>query len=188
MSADGDRSVKGGWSALARPDEDSLVASARTDRVAFGVLYDRYLPMVYHYVARRVGDPATAEDITAAVWEHALSAIERYEIRGLPFAAWLYRIAGNLVVSHYRHASHVADVELGRAQDVAPEDRAEDRTMVRQALARLSHDDQELLGLCYYAGLTPPEIAEVLGCGVVAVHKRLHRARQRLRVAIEGRP
>ena len=59
-------------------DEDWLVEAARTDRQAFGVLYDRHFDAIYHYIARRVGDQATAEDLAGAVWERALIAIERY--------------------------------------------------------------------------------------------------------------
>lgn len=65
-------------------DEDGLVEAARTDRQAFGVLYDRHFDAIYHYIARRVGDAETAEDIASHVWERALKAIERYEIRGFP--------------------------------------------------------------------------------------------------------
>jgi RNA polymerase sigma-70 factor, ECF subfamily len=168
-------------------DEDWLVRAARTDRQAFGVLYDRYFEAVYHYVARRVGDAGVAEDITSAVWERALTAIERYEIRGVPFAAWLYRIAGNLVTNHHRqrrlwrfvpllsqHAADTGGVEI------------EEESAVRAAFRSLSSADQEALSLFYFAGLTPPEMATVLDCSVPAVHKRLHRARGRLREQLEG--
>jgi len=167
--------------------EDRLVEAARTDRQAFAVLYDRYVDIIYHYIARRVGDSLVAEDLTSAVWERALSAIERYEIRGLPFAAWLYRIAGNLVANHYRRQRLLKMV--GFEEQVPARDtrgQADDRAVVEQAMAGLSTADQEVLGLCYYAGLAPPEIAEVLGCAPAAVHKRLHRARERLRRRIEG--
>jgi RNA polymerase sigma-70 factor, ECF subfamily len=186
VSADADSRVIWGWSGHDPHDEDWLVEAARTDRAAFGVLYDRYCRAVYHYIARRVGDPDVAEDLTGAVWERALIAIERYEIRGVPFAAWLYRIAGNLVANHHRRRRLVQMVSFSRAHDVSSEGRSDEKTMVRQALLQLSADDQEVLGLCYYAGLTPPEIADVLGCTPAAVHKRLHRARERLRHRIEG--
>jgi RNA polymerase sigma-70 factor (ECF subfamily) len=172
------------------PDEDTLVAAARTDRAAFGVLYDRYFDDIYNYIARRTGDQDTAEDIAAATWERALSAIDRFELRGVPFLAWLYRIAGNQVANHHRERARRTDIPL----DPSAEDTRSDsmgsvlrRRDVEEALAQLSESDQEILGLCYYSGLNPQEIATVVGSSQAAVHKRLHRARQRLRSVLEGR-
>lgn len=168
-------------------DEDQLVEAARHDREAFGVLYDRYFDDIFHYVARRVGDERVAEDLTGAVWERALVAIERYELRGVPFAAWLYRIAGNLVANHHRKQSAWRLVPfVGDRGEAAGYEAADERAAVREAMKRLSNADQEVLGLCYFAGLTPAEIGGVLGCSASAVHKRLHRARVRLRGHIEG--
>ncbi|MEO8083600.1 MAG: sigma-70 family RNA polymerase sigma factor [Ardenticatenales bacterium] len=170
-------------------DEEWLVEAARHDRQAFGQLYDRHFDAIYHYVARRVGDEALAEDLTAAVWERALIAIERFELRGVPFAAWLYRIAGNLIANHHRRARLVSFVPflpnaIPGAESGA--DQIDERTAVREAFQTLAEGDREVLSLCYHAGLTPPEIADVLGCSPAAVHKRLHRARQRLRQQLEG--
>jgi len=172
------------WSALS---EEALVEAARTDRAAFGALYDRHFAKIYAYIARRVGDEETAEDISAAVWERALVAIERFEVRGVPFAAWLYRIAGNLVANHHRRGKLLSFVTFKPQHDrgVADSERLERRAIVRQAMAQLSVADQEVLGLGYYAGLAPPQIADVLGCSIAAVHKRLHRARKRLRALLE---
>ncbi len=168
-------------------DEDWLVEAARTDRQAFGALYDRHVDAVYHYIARRVGDETVAEDLTAAVWERALRAIESYELRGVPFAAWLYRIAGNLVANHHRQQKLRQLVPFTRRHArTDPHERLDERAAVRAALSQLSGADQEVLGLYYFAGMTPPEIADVLACTPTAVHKRLHRARERLRQHLEG--
>ncbi len=172
---------------MAQSEEDLLVEAARTDREAFGVLYDRYVDKVYHYIIRRVGDESAAEDLTAAVWERALGAIETYEIRGLPFAAWLYRIAGNMVANYHRRRNLWQLVPLTRRQARPdPRHRIDERAAVREAMSKLSDSDQEVLGLYYFAGLAPPEMADVLGCTTTAVHKRLHRARERLRKHIEA--
>lgn len=174
-------------------DEDWLVEAAHHDRQAFGQLYERHVDAIYHYVARRVGDEALAEDLTAAVWERALIAIERYEMRGVPFIAWLYRIAGNVIANHHRRSRLVSFVAFlpqinpqmnQGAQSSA--DQIDERTAVREAFNALADSDREVLSLCYHAGLTPPEIADVLSCSPAAVHKRLHRARQRLRQHLEG--
>ncbi len=169
-------------------DEDWLVEAARTDREAFGLLYDRYFDTVYNYIARRVDSAELAEDISAAVWERVLISIERYELRGVPFAAWLYRIAGNQIANHRRRRHLLAFVPF-KPQHSAPDEpqvRYDERRAVRDALQDLSHADQEVLGLYYFSGLKPPEIADVLGCTPAAVHKRLHRARTRLKRRLEG--
>lgn len=168
-------------------DEDRLVEAARFDREAFGVLYDRYFDDIYHYIARRVEDTEAAEDIAAATWERALVAIARYEVRGLPFLAWLYRIAGNLIANHHRQRSAHRRAASSTPPS-APSDtgRIEERETVGAALLTLSEVDQEILGLRYFAGLKPREIAGVLGCSEAAAHKRLHRARTRLRASLEA--
>jgi RNA polymerase sigma-70 factor (ECF subfamily) len=189
LSAEDASRVKRGWSDRDPHDEDWLVEAARTDREAFGILYDRYFDAIYHYIARRVGDEQIAEDLSGAVWERALTAIERYELRGVPFSAWLYRIAGNQVANHHRKRKLWTLVPFaGQRGTTSGATRSDERTMVREALTQLSEGDQEVLSLCYYSGLTPPEIADVLGCSPAAVHKRLHRARARLRRLIEGDP
>lgn len=168
-------------------DEDWLVEAARTDRQAFAVLYDRHFDAIYHYIARRVGDQASAEDLAGAVWERALIAIERYEVRGVPFVAWLYRIAGNLVANHHRKRRLWQLVPFGPTHAATnATSRVDDHTALDAALTAIPTADQEILSLFYYAGLTPPEIADILDCTPAAVHKRLHRARERLRLCLEG--
>jgi RNA polymerase sigma-70 factor, ECF subfamily len=168
-------------------DEQALVEAARSDRQAFGRLYDRYFDSIYNYIYRRVGDLEAAEDLTSATWERALVAIGRYETRGLPFGAWLFRIAGNLVANYHRERAAHRQVPLDTAPLVGAEFSlsADDRNAVHAALGQLSDSDQEILGLVYFAELPPPEIAAVLGCSAAAVHKRLHRARIRLRERYE---
>lgn len=169
-------------------DEDWLVEAARTDREAFGLLYDRYFDTVFNYIARRVESAELAEDISAAVWERVLISIERYEVRGVPFAAWLYRIAGNQIANHRRRRKLLSFVPFAprHASPDESESGYDERRAVRDALKELSEPDQEVLGLYYFSGLKPPEIADVLGCTPAAVHKRLHRARLRLKRRLEG--
>lgn len=168
-------------------DEGTLVKAARTDRQAFAALYDLYADRIYHYIARRVSSEPIAEDLASATWERALAAIERFEFRGTPFSAWLYRIAGNLIANHYRQDRAHPESELDSQRAVSAGLGAlAERQEVRNALMRLSESDQELIGLCYFAGLTPAEIADVLGVSPAAIHKRLHRARERLRILLES--
>ncbi len=88
--------------AQAEPDDATLVEQARTDPEAFGVLYDRYCAPIHRYVARRLPEPQSAEDVTAEVFFKALRALDSYRPQTAPFSAWLYRIAANAVVDVLR--------------------------------------------------------------------------------------
>jgi RNA polymerase sigma-70 factor, ECF subfamily len=82
--------------------DGSLAVRAAGEPAAFAELYDRYLPRVYRYAYRRLGSHSDAEDLAAQTFQRALEAIGRYEERGLPFGAWLFRIAHNLIVDRRR--------------------------------------------------------------------------------------
>ncbi|MDE3092084.1 MAG: sigma-70 family RNA polymerase sigma factor, partial [Chloroflexota bacterium] len=92
--------------------EESLIARAAHEADAFGVLYERYVDRIYNYVYYRTGNVHDAEDLTARVFYRALSHIYDYDQHGAPFAAWLYRIAHNLVANWYRDRSRRRDLRL----------------------------------------------------------------------------
>jgi RNA polymerase sigma-70 factor (ECF subfamily) len=174
-------------------DENALVEAARTDRRAFGELYDRYFDATYNYIYRRVGDHEAAEDLTSATWERALGAVARYETRGLPFAAWLFRIAGNLVSNYHRERQSrrvvpweaVASGTAGAGPRDAHSE-SDDRELVRAVLASLAPGDREVLSLCYFGGLSAEQLGATLGCSAVAANKRLQRARSRFGAQLEA--
>ena len=83
-------------------DERLLVEAAQRDPARFADLYENNFERVYAYVVRRVGDRAETEDLVSEVFHHALAHLKRYEWRGIPFAAWLYRIAANLISDRWQ--------------------------------------------------------------------------------------
>jgi len=93
-------------------DEVSLINLARTDPEAFGVLYERYVERIYNYVYFRVGNPNDAEDLTSKVFFKALKSIGGYKHMGLPFSAWLYRIAHNLVANYHRDRLRAKEISI----------------------------------------------------------------------------
>src|SRR3712207_5367797 len=93
------------------PDEGALVAAAQRDPRDFGPLYELYVDRIYRYAYRRVGTHHEAEDITAQTFQQALQALPNYQWRGLPFGAWLFRIAGNIINRRGRTSGREVAVE-----------------------------------------------------------------------------
>src|SRR3972149_11892785 len=94
-------------------DDAALVARAKAEGEAFGVLYERYVKKIYNYMYYRTGNERDAEDLTARVFQRALAHLEHYTERGLPFSAWLYRIAPHLVANWPRGQGRHKGVPLG---------------------------------------------------------------------------
>jgi RNA polymerase sigma-70 factor (ECF subfamily) len=172
-------------------DEQTLAVCAKSDRAAFGVLYDRYVERVYGYCHRRLPTPEEAEDATSQVFTRALAALPRYREDGPSFAAWLFAIAHNVVVDELRsRREHERgrpwgdeEVAVGADLAVGPEESAliaEDVLELRALLARLPAEQARLIEL-RLAGLTDKEIAFVLGRSHGAVRVAQHRAVRRLR-------
>ena len=155
----------------AQADDESLAKRAIAgDAEAFGSLYDRYVDAVYRYVYYRVGDQAEAEDVTSDVFYKALRAIPRYQPRQ-PFLAWLYRIARNAVIDRARRLRPQVPFEdallhPGADRVVDPDhvlDRLSDSVALRDAIARLTPLQQDVIILRYVEGLDTKEIGKIIG-------------------------
>src|ERR1017187_685325 len=96
------------------PDERLLIEAAQRDPSRFAELYDLHFERVYAYIARRVRDRFEAQDLTSEVFHRALANLGRFEWRGVPFAAWLFRMAANAVADHAHR--------LQREQAAPPDD------------------------------------------------------------------
>jgi RNA polymerase sigma-70 factor (ECF subfamily) len=175
--------------------EEKLVERAKEDPEAFGVLYERYVDQIYQYVFYRTGNRHDAEDLTAKTFYKALANLNRYEYRGLPFSAWLYRIAHNLVANWHRDRQRrkairldslvLAAKETGAAEDLIESgERAE---ALRDAIARLAPDRQELLILKFATGFSNREIGEVMGRSEGAIKALYHRTLLALRKDLKKR-
>src|SRR4030067_1139614 len=92
--------------------ERELVESARTSPEAFSEIYEFYLPLIYRYLLRRTGSVETAEDLTAACFEKALRHLDGFQWKDVSFSAWLYRIATNTLVDHYRREGRHRETAL----------------------------------------------------------------------------
>jgi RNA polymerase sigma-70 factor (ECF subfamily) len=170
--------------------ERILVARARDDGDAFVELYYFYVSRIYAFVYRRVRDHSVAEDLTSATFQKALENIRRPDFRNEKFGGWLYRVASNAVVDHYRGDRR--NVLMSRAYgssepgDLAGDALAAalDKEDVRQALETLPENHRQVLVLRFYDDLEVPEICVVLGCTREVLAVRLHRAIRALRLAM----
>lgn len=174
---------------LSKLDERSLVARAKTDNDAFGELYSRYIDRIYNYILYRTGNREDAEDLAARTFQRALKHIPRYEDKGLPFSAWLYRIARNLVANHHRDNGRRQMVSLDEVMNLQEGDGSPERVVqmveneetLLNAIRRLPSDRQELLLLKFLDRMPNTEIGDVLGRSEGAIKSLYHRTLQSLR-------
>lgn len=169
---------------LKKREDVELVELAREgSREAFGVLYERYLDKIYNYVFYRTGNHHDAEDLTARVFFRALSHIDQYTERGVPFQAWLYRIAHNLVANWHRDRGRRKVIPLDEyialslrtdAPDQHAEER-EERDLLRAAIKRLPDDRQQLLLLKFVEHLSNAEIGTIMNKSEGAIKSLYHR-------------
>ncbi len=161
------------------------------DPDAFAGLYDRYVDDIYRYLAFRVRNPVDAEDLTEQVFLRAWQAIGSYRQLGRPFSAWLYSIARNLVIDHFRAARPETDLP---ADALAPAGFAEPPVILEQTLAldrfrdalqELTADQQQVIILRFIEGLDYDEVAASLGKNAGAVRVIQHRALAKLRQLIQ---
>jgi RNA polymerase sigma-70 factor (ECF subfamily) len=174
-----------GTLATATVDELAVAASAG-DVEAVGRLYDALVGPVYRYVAVRVRHREDVEDLTHLVFERIVSALPRYRHNGRPFAAWAFRIARNAVIDHQRRLrptdslsgiAEPADSVGLEALSVLGEEIRE----LRDAIRRLTPDQQEAIALRYAAGLSAEEAARVMGRQAGTVRGLTFRAIEALR-------
>jgi RNA polymerase sigma-70 factor, ECF subfamily len=175
------------------PEESALIERAKTDSEAFGLLYERYYDRIYNYVYYRTGNADDAEDLTARIFERAMNHIGRYEDKGLPFSAWLYRIAHNLVANFHRDRSRrrviaLDDIAQWHVNEEDPEFTTqilEDKDVLLRAIRRLPADRQELLILKFVEHLSNAEVGDIMGRSEGAIKSLYHRTLLSLREEFE---
>jgi RNA polymerase sigma-70 factor (ECF subfamily) len=175
-------------------DEIALVERAKTDPVAFGILYERYVNKIYNYVYYRIGNQHDAEDLTARTFYRALDHMERYVDQGAPFSAWLYRIAHNLVANWHRDQSRrkiisLEDIKLSVQRRQGPDQMAEqheEKDELLAAIRRLPPDRQQLLILKFVEGMSNAEIGKVMDRSEGAIKSLYHRTLLSLREMLDA--
>ncbi len=175
-------------------DEQGTVRRARDgDEDALGALYEQYVDAIYRYMLYRTSNHAVAEDLTAEVFTNMITSIVRYEDRGLPFGAWLFRIARARLVDHWRRSKRRAEREVTFSPESeeflvgeSPEKRFEHEVLVA-ALEYLTDAEREVVVLRFAGGLSNQEIADVTESNSNAVKSMTYRALKKLRKVLSRR-
>jgi len=174
-------------------EQDILKRAAQGDRDAFGALYEQYVERIFNYVYYRTGNVHDAEDLTARVFYRALHHIQNYTDRGVPFSAWLYRIAHNLIANWHRDRSRHQEIPLSDAPTIhykgdAPEVALmhnQDHDALLHIIRHLSPERQHLLILKFVEHMSNAEIGAIMNRSEGAVKSLYHRTLLSLRDELE---
>lgn len=176
------------------PTESELIQRAiGRDAGAFGELYRQNLTRIYRYIYYRIGQSSDAEDLTEQTFLKAWEAIDRFRDQGVPFSAWLYRLAHNLIIDFRRTSHEAAPIEdlqemeaAQRPLDELAAGRIEEREVLL-AIARLTPEQQQVIILRFIQGMSHADVAAILGKNEGAVRVVQHRALQALHALLAGR-
>lgn len=183
------------FSGIAHLPEDEVISLASQGSTeAFSLLYERYVTRIYNYIYYRTGNPYEAEDLTSRVFHRALGHIHRYDHRGVPFSAWLYRIAHNLVANWHRDNSRRNEVSLDNQPGLTQRIELPESAMVNHqeletllgVIRRFPAERQQLLILKFVEGLSNAEIAVIMGRSEGAIKSLYHRTLLTLRDELAG--
>lgn len=171
-------------------DEQRLVEAAQRDPRCFAELYELHFHRVYAYAAKRLQTHEEAEDITSTVFHQALAKIKSYEWRGVPFSAWLIRIAANAIADRWKNSSRenaesISDGAENDLEDAYAED-AEQRALLFQLVEGLPEEQKRVVMMRFIEQKSIREIAQEIRKTEGAVKQLQFRALQKLRAQMEG--
>jgi RNA polymerase sigma-70 factor (ECF subfamily) len=170
-------------------DERLLIEAAQRDTACFADLYELNFERVYAYVVKRVRDRAEAEDVTAEVFHQALANLKRFEWRGIPFAAWLFRIAANLISDRWqRSGKEVTDDEAIGSAQVSPAEieEVERKATLFRLVDTLPPEQRRVVVLRFVEQKSIKEVAKEVRKTEGAVKQLQFRALSNLRARMEG--
>jgi RNA polymerase sigma-70 factor (ECF subfamily) len=168
-------------------DERLLVEAAQADPARFVDLYERCFHRVYAYVIRRTRNREEAEDVTSIVFERALAHLPKFEWRGAPFVAWLFRIAANAIVDRQQAAARDEQESPSLLSDAFEADDIERRAMLSQLVERLPDAQRQVIEMRFIEERSIREIAAALNRSEGAIKQLQLRALENLRKDMEGR-
>jgi RNA polymerase sigma-70 factor (ECF subfamily) len=174
-------------------DEEIIVQRAKNnDPNAFAELYEEYFDKIYRYITVKIGDRDEAEDLTQQVFLKAHGSISSFKWKGVPFSAWLYRIAHNQIVDHLRKRQKQPDtlndeIPVMDKEENKPENIVEKRMDIQQVLnaaRNLTDAQREVISLRFTAGMPTAQVAEIMGKNPGAIKALQHSAIAALRKSL----
>jgi RNA polymerase sigma-70 factor, ECF subfamily len=171
-------------------DERLMIEAAQKDTACFADLYELNFERVYAYVVKRVRDRAEAEDVTAEVFHQALANLKRFEWRGIPFAAWLFRIAANLLSDRWQRSGREVTDDSGVIESVpvspAEIEEVERRATLFRLVDALPAEQRRVVVLRFVEQKSIKEVAKEVRKTEGAVKQLQFRALSSLRARMEG--
>ena len=161
--------------------EEALVEAAKQDPSHFAALYEAHFARIYAFIAQRVRDRSVAEDLTAEVFRHALAAIGGFEWRGVPFSAWLYRIASNEIADHVKKTAREIDATASVEPSRDETQRIEHRATLFRLVDELPADQRRVIVMRFAEERSIRDVATTLGRSEGAIKQLQWRALQTLR-------
>lgn len=162
-------------------DDRLLIEAAQADPARFVEIYERYVDRVYAFVSRRTRNRAAAEDITSQVFEQALDAVGRFEWRGLPVSAWLFRIAANALADHWREQARNAQDARAEVPDSHELEDIDRRIALYQHVEQLPELQQRVIQMRFVEEKSIREVAAAVDRSEGAVKQLQRRALENLR-------
>ena len=170
-------------------DDRLLIEAAQRDPARFADLYEINFERVYAYVVKRVQDRAEAEDVTADVFHQALANLKRFEWRGIPFAAWLFRIAANLITDRWqRSGREMQDDAVLESAQVSPAEieEVDRRATLFRLVESLPEEQKRVVLLRFVEQKSIKEVAGAIRKTEGAVKQLQFRALSTLKARMEG--
>lgn len=168
--------------------ERKLVEAAKQDLNNFAFLYEKYFDQIYRYVYRRVSDKEAVHDLVSQTFFDALTHMDKYEWRGISFAAWLYKIAHNNVLKWFREQSKMKIVLLEgknevdkNADQVRDYAHKEHKDEIAKILNKLDPEDREIIRLKFFEEVSNIEIAEIMGTNANHIGVKIYRALKKVK-------
>ncbi len=160
--------------------DQALVEAAKKDPARFAALYEAHFGRIYAFIARRVGNRSATEDLTAEVFRHALASIGNFEWRGIPFSAWLYRIAANEIADYLKQTARENAIEI-EEPSTSEIEAVEHRASLFKLVGHLPADQRRVIVMRFAEERSIRDIATELGRSEGAVKQLQWRALQTLR-------
>ena len=167
----------------------STVKESINTREIFAELYEEYMPKVFRYIRYKVNAVQVTEDLTSTVFEKALTNFSKFSSDKASFSTWIFSIARNTVIDHYRVRGRRQTVSLEETTDISsgdlsPEEellKKEELRKLRVSLSGLSREEQEIISLKFGSELNNRQIAKMLGLSESNVGTKLYRAVRKMR-------